>query len=83
MRDALDTLAQAFLLATTRHLDISTTELQAGWSYSIAAQSDAFGGGTTDRVAYLFLFDTLSGGAGYATQAGQHMKQLMEAQWMC
>ncbi len=74
MHDALDTLAQAFLLATTRHLDISTTELQAGWSYSIAAQADS----TADRVAYLFLFDTLSGGAGYATQAGQYLEQLLE-----
>lgn len=74
MRDALDTLAQAFLQATTRVLDISTSELQAGWSYTIAAQQDA----ASERVAYLFLFDTLSGGAGYATQAGQYMEQLLQ-----
>lgn len=73
MRDALDTLAQAFLLATTRLLDVSTSELQAGWSYALAAQQDA----ASERVAYLFLFDTLSGGAGYATQAGQHMEELL------
>ncbi len=72
-RDALDTLAQALLLASTRVLDISTSELQAGWSYAIAAQQDA----ETERVAYLFLFDTLSGGAGYATQAGRHMERLV------
>ncbi len=73
MRDGLDTLAQALLLATTRRMDISTSELQAGWSYSIAAQKDA----ASERIAYLFLFDTLSGGAGYATQAGQYMEQLL------
>jgi len=54
-------------------MDISTSELQAGWSYSIAAQKDA----ASERIAYLFLFDTLSGGAGYATQAGQYMEQLL------
>ncbi len=73
MRDALDTLAQALLLATTRLLDISTSELQAGWSYSIAAQHDA----AQERVAYLFLFDTLSGGAGYATQSGQYIEHIL------
>jgi ATP-dependent helicase YprA (DUF1998 family) len=29
-------------------------------------------------VAYLFLFDTLSGGAGYATQAGRYIEQLLQ-----
>jgi hypothetical protein len=73
MRDALDTLAQAFLLAATRLLDISTSELQAGWSYSTTAQENL-----QERVAYLFLFDTLSGGAGYATQVGQHIERLLK-----
>jgi Domain of unknown function (DUF1998) len=68
-----------FLLATTRLLDISTTELQGGWSYSIATQPETGSAGATDRVAYLFLFDTLSGGAGYATQAGQYVEQLLKA----
>jgi Distinct helicase family with a unique C-terminal domain including a metal-binding cysteine cluster len=77
MRDALDTLTQAFQLATTRYLDISTTELQAGWSYSIAAQPDTSSNNDTARTAYIFLYDTLSGGAGYATQAGQNIEQLL------
>lgn len=73
MRDALYTLAQALLLATTQVMDISLSELQTGWSYAIAEQQDV----SEERVAYLFLFDTLSGGAGYATQAGQYMEQLL------
>ena len=30
------------------------------------------------RMADFFLFDTLSGGAGYATQVGQHMEALLK-----
>jgi hypothetical protein len=78
MHDALDTLAQAFLLATTRQLDISTSELQAGWSYSIATQQNSLPNIDREHVAYLFLFDTLSGGAGYATQAGRYIEQLLQ-----
>ncbi len=81
MHDAFETITQAFLLAATRLLDISTTELQAGWSYTIAV-SPAMPAGTEDRpVVYFFLFDTLSGGAGYATQIGQYIDRLLvEAQ---
>jgi ATP-dependent helicase YprA (DUF1998 family) len=73
MYDALDTLTQALLLAATRHLDISSSELQAGWSYAIAASSE-----NTERTAYLFLYDTLSGGAGYATQADAHVENILK-----
>jgi ATP-dependent helicase YprA (DUF1998 family) len=77
MRDALDTIAQALILAATRLLDVATSELQVGWSYTVAAP------GTSDtplippRMADFFLFDTLAGGAGYATQIGQHIESLL------
>ncbi len=77
MRDALDTLAQALLLAATRLLDIATTELQVGWSYTIAAPGTAGVEAALPRMADFFLFDTLSGGAGYATQVGQYVEPLL------
>lgn len=78
MHDAFDTLAQALLLAATRLLDISTSELQAGWSYSIAAQQSSLAPTGVEHVAYFYLFDTLSGGAGYATQVGLSIDRLLE-----
>lgn len=79
MRDALDTLAQALLLTATRLLDIAPSELQVGWSYTMSATASAH----SPRMADFFLFDTLSGGAGFATQVGQHVEALLkEAQQM-
>lgn len=81
MRDAFDTLAQAFLLAATRLLDIAPSELQVGWSYTVAAPNTSHL--TPPRMADFFLFDTLSGGAGYATQVGRYVEQLLkEAQYI-
>jgi len=77
MRDALNTIAQAILLASTRLLDIATTELQVEWSYTVAAPGSDAAHSTPPRMADFFLFDTLSGGAGYATQIGQHLESLL------
>ena len=77
MQDAITTIAQALLLAATRLLDIATSELQVGWSYTIAAEGDKTAQYMPPRMADFFVFDTLSGGAGYATQVGQHIKPLL------
>ena len=77
MRDALDTLAQAILLAATRLLDIATSDLQVGWSYTVAAPGANAAQQVPPRMADFFIFDTLSGGAGYATQVGQHIELLL------
>jgi len=77
MRDALDTLAQAILLAATRLLDIATSDLQVGWSYTVAAPGANAAQRVPPRMADFFVFDTLSGGAGYATQVGQHIELLL------
>ncbi len=77
MRDALDTIGQAILMAATRLLDIATTELQVGWSYTVAAPRADITRSTPPLMADFFLFDTLSGGAGYATQIGQHVESLL------
>ena len=77
MRDALATIAQALLLAATRLLDVATSELQVGWSYTVAAAKPGNAQSVLPRMADFFLFDTLSGGAGYATQVGQYMGRLL------
>jgi len=76
MRDALDTIAQAFLLAATHLLDIASSELQIGWSYTVAAPHKVHS--EPLRMADFFLFDTLSGGAGYATQVGRYIEPLLK-----
>jgi ATP-dependent helicase YprA (DUF1998 family) len=77
MQDAITTIAQAILLAATRLLDIATSELQVGWSYTIATREAGSGLSTPSRMVDFFVFDTLSGGAGYATQVGQHIDPLL------
>src|SRR5258708_846072 len=77
MRDALDTLAQAILLAATRLLDIATSDLQVGWSYTVAASGANAAQRVPPRMADFFVFYTLSGGAGYATQVGQRIELLL------
>jgi hypothetical protein len=74
MRDALDTLAQALLLAATRLLDVAPSELQAGWSYTMPTDLHT----ALPRMVDFFLYDTLSGGAGYATQVGRVMNELLK-----
>jgi len=48
-----------------------------GWSYTVAASRSDTAHSTLPRMADFFLFDTLSGGAGYATQIGQHLESLL------
>ncbi|HVB74904.1 MAG TPA: DEAD/DEAH box helicase [Ktedonobacteraceae bacterium] len=75
MRDALDTIAQSLLLAATRLLDVAPSELQVGWGYTMAAGQQV----SLPRMVDFFLYDTLSGGAGYATQVGRFMDALLAA----
>jgi len=63
MTDALRTVSDALVLAASRHLDIDPAEFSAG--YRIIPNPSGSG-----LAADLYLFDTLSGGAGYADQAG-------------
>lgn len=64
MTDALRTVSDALVLAASRHLDIDPAEFSAG--YRIIPNPSGAG-----LAADLYLFDTLSGGAGYADQTGQ------------
>ncbi|WP_032389486.1 DEAD/DEAH box helicase [Rhodococcoides fascians] len=66
VNDALLTLAEAFALGATIHLDIDHSEISAGYSHRM---SDVAG----TSVAEIFLYDTAAGGAGYSADAGREI----------
>lgn len=67
--NALQSLAEAFVLGISQELDIDVREVSAG--YRFVRQGD-------EHCADLFVYDTLSGGAGYATQAGGVFTAIMD-----
>lgn len=62
LTDALQSLCEALVLAVGHVVDIDIREINAG--YRPVRYGD-------HQFADIFLYDTLSGGAGYATQAGK------------
>jgi ATP-dependent helicase YprA (DUF1998 family) len=70
LEDALRTLAEAFLLSASRHLDLDAGEFSTGFRIVPVA------GGRL--AADLYLFDTLSGGAGYADQVGADLDAILK-----
>ncbi|WP_334074120.1 MULTISPECIES: DEAD/DEAH box helicase [Paenibacillus] len=73
LHDGLRTISEALLLASSKQLDIDPTEFQAGYRL-IEAGSD-----NKPLRADIYLFDTLSGGAGYAEQAGQQLEFIINS----
>jgi len=71
LQDALQTLADALPLAAGRMFDVDFTEFSAG--YRIINQADA----ATPLAAEIYMFDTLSGGAGYSERVGDSMDELL------
>lgn len=72
LRDALRTTVEALSLAASRVLDVDPAELSAGYRH---LPQDASGTAIFD----LYLFDTASGGAGYAAEAGAEIGAILEA----
>ncbi|MFK9118341.1 DUF1998 domain-containing protein [Peribacillus frigoritolerans] len=68
VHDGLKTLAEALVLAASRVLDIDYNELSAGYRLLPLA----IGG------ADIYLFDTLSGGAGYSHVAGLVLPEIIK-----
>jgi ATP-dependent helicase YprA (DUF1998 family) len=60
--DALQSLCEAVVLSVGRVLDIDIREINAGYRFVKHGN---------DHFADMFVYDTLSGGAGYATLAGE------------
>ncbi|WP_066400356.1 DEAD/DEAH box helicase [Neobacillus mesonae] len=71
LNDSLRTISEAILLAASQELDIDPSEFQAGYRL-IQGDSDE------SLRADIYLFDTLSGGAGYAEQAGASLKPVLD-----
>lgn len=70
--DALATLAEALALGASLYLDIDPGELSAGFRLLPALVEGDEG------VAEIYLFDTASGGAGYAADAGGHLQKVLD-----
>jgi hypothetical protein len=65
----LHTLGEAIVLSASRVLDIDTKELSVG--YRLIRDAD------DQNYADLYIFDTLSGGAGYSYVAGKRMNDII------
>jgi len=84
LEDALVSLAEAITLAACHELDVDPRELSTGVRFLRAREG---------MMADIFLFDTLSGGAGYSNMAGQifdkvfgRVREIMEecdCDWSC
>ena len=74
LEDALHSLAEALRLAASRHrqLDLDPAEFGSGFRIEPALHGDS-------RILDIFLYDTLSGGAGYAEIAARHMEEILDA----
>jgi hypothetical protein len=74
LEDALYSIAEALRLAASRHpqLDLDPSEFGAGFRIVPSTRSD----GKLNLDVY--LYDTLSGGAGYAELAGQYLSEILK-----
>ncbi len=68
LSDAIQSLAESIVLGIGRELDIDIREINTGFRFSPVGD---------DNFVDIFIYDTLSGGAGYATQAGEVMNNVM------
>jgi hypothetical protein len=69
LEDALQTLCEALTLSIGRVLDVDPHEVSAGFR---------FGKDGASEFADIFIYDTLSGGAGYALQAGKCFDEIFD-----
>jgi len=75
LQDALRTTAEALSLGASRVLDVDPGELSAGYRL-IPAVGDEDQGAL--GIADFYLFDTASGGAGYAAEAGDMLPRVLD-----
>ena len=69
---ALRTLAEAFVIAATRRLEIETGELQAEYRPALTP------GAHEGLEAEIYLYDTLAGGAGFTRRVAEHGRALFD-----
>jgi hypothetical protein len=71
LEDALRSFAEALVLGASRRLDIDPAEFNAG--FRLWHQTD------DGRLRFdVYVFDTLSGGAGYAEEAGRDLDRILD-----
>jgi ATP-dependent helicase YprA (DUF1998 family)/Zn finger protein HypA/HybF involved in hydrogenase expression len=70
LEDALASLADALVLAMSRVMDIDAREINAGHRFAVNGEK---------TYADIFMYDTLSGGAGYAYQAGSSFAEIFSS----
>lgn len=73
LNDSLRTISEALLLAASQELDIDPAEFQVGFRLINSSAETS-----STLIADIYLFDTLSGGAGYAEQAGGSLKVILD-----
>jgi len=71
LEESLQTLSEALSLSASRHLSIDASEFSAGFRIIPGTEAD-------ERIADVYLFDTLAGGAGYSDQAGHAIEEILE-----
>ena len=70
LEDALRTLSETILISASRVMDVDPVEFKAGFRIVPNLNDDAIDGD-------IYLFDSLSGGAGYADQAGRYIEEII------
>jgi ATP-dependent helicase YprA (DUF1998 family) len=72
LEDSLYSIAEALRLSASRHpqLDLDPSEFGAGFRIVPAAEAET-------TYLDIYLYDTLSGGAGYAELAGRHLEDIL------
>jgi len=71
LQNGLRTLAEALSLAASRRLDLDPAEFSCGFRiFPSISQTDQL-------IGEVYLFDTLSGGAGYSNQIGDDLENIL------
>lgn len=74
LEDALYSVAEAFRLSASRHpqLDLDPSEFGSGFRIVPVESEDSV-------FLDIYLYDTLSGGAGYAELAGRYLREILDS----
>ncbi len=73
LEDALYSIAEGLRLAASRHPQLDLDPAEFGSGFRIVPNTDG-----SDVHLDIYLYDTLSGGAGYAELAGAHLDDILQ-----
>lgn len=71
MQHAMRTIAEALNLAASRRLDLDPSEFSSGFRVFPTTAADQL-------IGEIYLFDTLAGGAGYSSQIGDDLVEVLD-----